>query len=100
MLLRTSDLIRKTDSRCTSRSAVHPGVGAAPIEVFDTLLNALGPGGKFALSLNDHALADPQFEAKLRARIDDGSARLLFQEYSTHLPGIDLKSNVYVLEKL
>jgi len=74
-------------------------VGAAPIEFFDLLLGALNAGGLFALSFNDHALAEPQFEGKLRARVTDGSARLLFQEYGTHLPGIGLKSNVYVLEK-
>lgn len=75
------------------------GIGAAPVEVFDTILAALDPGGLFALSYNDHALAEPQFEAKLHARIRDGTARLMFQEYGAHLPGIGLKSNVYVLEK-
>ena len=75
------------------------GVGAAPVQVFDLILDALAPGGLFALSYNDHALADPRFEAKLRQHIDAGNARLLFQEYGTHLPGIDLKSNVYVIEK-
>lgn len=76
------------------------GVGAAPVAVYDTILDALSPGGLFALSFNDHALGDPQFEGKLRARIADGTTRLLFQEYGVHLPGIALKSNVYVLEKL
>jgi len=75
------------------------GVGAAPIEVLDAILKALAPGGLFALSFNDHALADPQFEGRLRALLADGAARLLFQEYGPHLPGINLKSNVYVLQK-
>ena len=75
------------------------GIGAAPVEVFDTILGALISGGLFAFSFNDHALAEPQFEGKLRARITDGTVRLLFQEYGQHLPGIGLKSNVYVLEK-
>ena len=75
------------------------GVGAAPVEVFDTIMQALATGGLFALSYNDHALADPVFEGKLRGYTDTGKARLLFQEYGPHLPGIDLKSNVYVLEK-
>jgi len=75
------------------------GIGAAPVAVFDTILAALASGGLFALSFNDHALADPQFEGKLRTRIADGTTRLLFQEYGTHLPGINIKSNVYILEK-
>lgn len=75
------------------------GIGAAPISVFDTIMAALDLGGLFALSFNDHALAEPAYEAKLRRYTDLGRARLLFQEYGTHLPGIDLKSNVYVLEK-
>ena len=75
------------------------GVGAAPADTFDKLLEALADGGHFALSFNDHALADPQFEGRLTAATDAGRARLVFKEYGTHLPGIDLKSNVYVLEK-
>jgi len=75
------------------------GAGAAPAGVFDLIMAALPSGGLFALSFNDHALADPQFEGKLRSYTDTGKARLLFQEYGTHLPGIDLKSNVYILEK-
>ena len=75
------------------------GVGAAPVETFDAIMDALAPAGLFALSYNDHALADPVYEDKLRGYTGTGKARLLFQEYGTHLPGIDLKSNVYVIEK-
>ena len=75
------------------------GIGAAPADTFDTILAALAPKGHFALSLNDHALADPQFEGRLTDAGDAGRARLLFMEHGTHLPGIDLKSTVYVLEK-
>lgn len=76
------------------------GAGAAPITVFDTIMQGLAPGGLMLLSFNDHALADPAYEGKLRSYTDAGKARLLFQEYGPHLPGINLKSNVYVLEKL
>lgn len=75
------------------------GIGAAPPEVFDTIMAALAPGGLFALSFNDHALAAPEFEGRLRSYTESGGAQLLFQEYGAHLPGIDLKSNVYVVEK-
>ena len=75
------------------------GAGAAPISVFDTLMRGLAPGGRIVLSFNDHALEDPDNEAKLDDYISTGRANLLFKEYGPHLPGIGLKSNVYVLEK-
>ena len=76
------------------------GNGAAPVEVFDMLINALNPGGIFALSFNDNTLRNPEFEDRLRHHVQSGNARLLFQEYGPHLPGIGIKSNVYLLEKL
>lgn len=75
------------------------GAGAAPIAVFDMLLEGLETGGKLVLSFNDHALEDPANEARLQSHFDAGNARLLFKEYGDHLPGIGIKSNVYVLEK-
>lgn len=75
------------------------GVGAAPAETFDLLAAALAPGGLFALSLNDHALAEPQYEERIDTALNAGSVRLLFKEYGPHLPGIDLRSTVFVLEK-
>lgn len=75
------------------------GAGAAPISVFDTIMSGLTSGGLFVFSFNDHALANPANEARMQAYIDDGRANLLFKEYGEHLPGIGLKSNVYVIEK-
>lgn len=75
------------------------GAGAAPISVFDTMMRGLAPGGKIVLSFNDHALKDPDNEARLDAYLASGRAKLLFREYGPHLPGIGLKSNVYILEK-
>lgn len=75
------------------------GSGAAPISLFDTLMDGLAPGGRFVWSFNDHALEDPQNEAKMDSYLDTGRARLLFQDYGDHLPGIDLKSTVYLFEK-
>ncbi|AHD09711.1 class I SAM-dependent DNA methyltransferase [Phaeobacter gallaeciensis] len=75
------------------------GTGAAPPEVFDMILHALPRGGLFAFSYNDHALADPAYTGKLIEWVDVGAARLLFQEHGDHLPGINLKSTVYVIEK-
>lgn len=75
------------------------GAGAAPISVFDTVMNGLASGGLFVFSFNDHALEDPVNEARINEWTDCGAARLLFCEHGDHLPGIDLKSTVYVLEK-
>ncbi|WP_299404520.1 methyltransferase domain-containing protein [uncultured Roseobacter sp.] len=75
------------------------GAGAAPISLLDTLMKALGRGGKLVFSLNDHALQDRANEARLNEWTDCGAACLLFREHGPHLPGINLKSNVYVLEK-
>ncbi len=76
------------------------GAGAAPIDTFDQIMTALPQGGKFVLSFNDHALADPVNEGRISDWCDTGAARLLFKEYGPHLPGRDMNSNVYVIEKL
>lgn len=75
------------------------GTGAAPASTLDLLMNALNPGGMLAFSLNDHALADHQYPARLNQWLDCGAARLLFQRHGPHLPKQDIKSNVYILEK-
>lgn len=75
------------------------GAGAAPISTFDLLMNGLTSGGIFLFSFNDHALEDPQNEARLNEWVDCGAAQLLVREYGDHLPGIGLKSNVYLLRK-
>ena len=76
------------------------GAGAAPISTFDVIMRALPKGGYFVLSFNDHALSDPVNEGRVSEWCDCSAARLLFKEYGPHLPGLDMKSNVYVLEKL
>ena len=75
------------------------GAGAAPLSTVDMLMNALDTGGKFVFSFNDHALADPAYEARICEWTDCGAASLLFREHGDHLPGIGLKATVYVLEK-
>ncbi|MDU9003336.1 class I SAM-dependent DNA methyltransferase [Sedimentitalea todarodis] len=76
------------------------GAGAAPISAFDTMMAGLATGGLLVFSFNDHALQDPANEGRLNEYLDCGAARLLFREYGDHLPGINLKCNVYVVEKL
>ena len=71
------------------------GIGAAPAALIDAAWDALPDGGLLCLSLNDRALAVPEFPARIESR----RAGLLFEEYGPHLPGIDLMSRVYVLRK-
>ncbi|WP_158963835.1 class I SAM-dependent DNA methyltransferase [Chachezhania sediminis] len=75
------------------------GCGAAPAAVLDQLIDALPRGGHFVFSFNDHTLEDPSCLARMKARIGDGATRLIFEEYGPHLPGQNIKSKVYVLEK-
>ena len=75
------------------------GAGAAPISVFDMLMDGLASGGRFVFSFNDHALKDPENEGKMQSYLDSGTARLVFKEYGDHIPGIDIKSNVYIIVK-
>ncbi|SLN35726.1 trans-aconitate 2-methyltransferase [Roseovarius albus] len=75
------------------------GTGAAPADTLHTVMKALPKGGLLGLSLNDHALADPSYERALCDWLDCGAALLLFKKYGPHLPGQDIKSNVYIVEK-
>jgi len=75
------------------------GSGAAPISVLDMLMHALDSDGRLVFSFNDHTLQDPIHEARISEWTDCGAARLLFRERGDHLPGLDMKSNVYILEK-
>lgn len=75
------------------------GAGAAPPETFDMLMQALPNGGLLAFSFNDHTLEDPAYTGRLNEWLDMGAARLLFREHGPHLPGLDLKSDVYIVEK-
>ncbi len=75
------------------------GSGAAPISVLDMLMNALPKNGRLVFSFNDHTLEDPVHEGRVSEWTDCGAARLLFRKRGPHLPGLDMKSNVYILEK-
>jgi len=64
--------------------------GHAPASTLDDILELLPAGGHFVFSLNDHALEDHTYEARLNEHVDCGSAALLFKDYGPHLPKIDL----------
>ncbi|MGR3759293.1 class I SAM-dependent DNA methyltransferase [Roseobacteraceae bacterium NS-SX3] len=73
--------------------------GAAPPAAFDQVMAGLGRGGLFAFTYNEHALEDRAYTGKLNDWLDCSAARLLLREHGPHLPGIGLKSTVYVIEK-
>ncbi|WP_170357782.1 class I SAM-dependent DNA methyltransferase [Ruegeria arenilitoris] len=75
------------------------GAGAAPPQTFDMLMKVLPKSGLLAFSFNDHTLDDPGYTGRLNEWLDMGAARLLFREHGPHLPGLDLKSDVYIVEK-
>lgn len=75
------------------------GAGAAPLSVLDSLFTALRAGGHLCFSFNDHTLEDPAFEARVKALIDAGDARQKVRDYGDHLPGLNMNSVIYVLEK-
>ena len=70
-----------------------------PPSVFDEILALIPPGGMFVFSLNDHAIGDAAFSARLMDLIELGAADLLQKDHGEHLPGIELASTVFVLRK-
>ena len=72
-------------------------LGAAPPETFDLLLDALPPGGLFALSFNDPTLEDGRFDARVAARSAD--AEILVREHGPHLASESMGSDVLVLRR-
>lgn len=75
------------------------GPGHAPPATVDAVLAILPSGGCLALSLNDHALADPAFPGRIERLVADGAAELVFRQHGPHLPGIGLEATVFVLRK-
>lgn len=73
--------------------------GHAPPGTVDAVLALLPPGGCFVFSLNDHALAEPEFPGRVDAVVATGAADCVFREHGPHLPGIALEATVFVLRK-
>ena len=62
-------------------------------------LNILLDSGLLIFSLNDHAVEDKSFMDEI-FRIIDKNYEILEKNYGEHLPGIQLKSYIYVIKKL
>jgi len=76
------------------------GAGAAPLSLFHDTLEILNQGCLFVFSFNDHTLEDLSYENAVKSGIKNKQFELLFKKYGDHLPGRNIKSNVYVLRKL
>lgn len=76
------------------------GAGAAPLILFHQAISKLASGGLFVFSFNDHTLDDPSYEAAINHETESKNFELMFKEYGPHLPGRDIKSNVYILKRL
>lgn len=72
--------------------------GAGPASLMQTLMNLLPTGGHLGFSLNDHALEDPDYTAGVAALEATGHINKV-ADYGDHLPGLNLKSMIYVFEK-
>jgi hypothetical protein len=44
-------------------------------------------------------LENPKFEANLHTLVDNKTITILFEEYGDHLPGIGLKSKIFILKR-
>ncbi len=87
--------------KCRAITAVGAiGAGAAPAENIDGAIACLEPGGVFVVSLNDHTLEDPQYEALLHKAIDDGRVEKIMAEDGPHLPAIGLGARVWAVRRL
>ena len=73
--------------------------GHAPGRVMAQIMDRLAPGGLFVFSFNDHSMADPDLTEALADLIAQPFVALRHDEYGDHLPGIDLKAKIYVLER-
>ncbi len=73
--------------------------GHAPPEIIRVVVDLLPAKGCFGFSLNDHALEEPGYEALINDLVRDGTIEVAFKDYGEHMPGIGLKSMIYVLRR-
>lgn len=76
------------------------GAGAAPIECLLAAIEHLQTSGILCVSLNDHTLQDPRYQALIHDAQSNGLIEVLEEQHGEHLPDIGLGARVYVLRKL
>lgn len=74
-------------------------VGAAEPTLMDDLYDVLPSGGTLTFSFNELTLQEPLYEQRLHEYVDTAAVHLLFKEHGEHLPGLDMTSTVYVIQK-
>ena len=73
--------------------------GHAPEGMIDAVMALLPPGGCFGFTLNEHALAEKVYEARIQALAEAGAAEIAFAEMGPHLEKLGSTSMVYMLRK-
>lgn len=72
----------------------------APASMIDTALAILPVGGCFGFTLNDHALQEGGYEARVAAVAAEGAGvSVVFSEHGPHLPKLGLGAKVVVLRR-
>ena len=74
--------------------------GHAQPDIIPAVMKLLPPGGLFAFSMNDHTMNDPGYDSEMHRLVMSGEARVRWRDYGDHLPKINLRSMIVVLEKL
>lgn len=74
-------------------------VGHAQADTLTDIIDLMPKSGLFGFSLNDHTLEDSSYLEAIHRYVFDRRVRIRWQEYGEHLPGINLKSMIIVLEK-
>ena len=74
--------------------------GAGPAKLTRSALDALATDGLLVLSLNDAALADPDYTSEIQRATDLKTAVLLSEEYGPHMSTKRVGATVYVLKRL
>jgi len=74
--------------------------GHADPHAMAALLDLMPIGGFFSFSINDHALEDVGYLREIQDRIQRQSLRLRWQDYGAHVPGIELKAMIMVVERI
>lgn len=74
--------------------------GAAPSWYLDDIIDGLAPGALFVVSLNEHALGDPDFVGRIDAAVSNGRIERLEAVDGPHLPERGLTATVFVLRRV
>ena len=93
------ELTAPTGSYAAVNAAGVMSPGLAPTEAFDQILAFLDGGGHICFSLNDHAIEDGAHLRRVEEIVEERRAAIVFKEYGEHLPGVGMKSWVYLLRK-